>query len=461
MTNSTLPLPPRNAPTWSSRLTFILAATGSAVGLGNIWKFPYITGENGGGAFVLVYLLCILLAGIPVMIAEVLLGKQGRSSPVFAVQRLALEAGRSRHWRWLGALGVVAGVLILSYYSVIAGWALAYLPKMLAGDFVGIAGDGSSAIFKSHLARPAVLLGWHSLFMVMTMAVVIAGVTRGLGRAVEFLMPVLFVLLLILLGFAIAEGEFMQAVRYLFSFDNAAALTGKSVLIALGHAFFTLSIGMGAIMAYGSYMPPAAPVARTVWVVAVMDTCVALVAGLAIFPIVFASPDLDPASGPGLLFVSLPVAFGGMPAGVLFGTLFFALVSVAAWTSSISLIEPAVAWLVDSGRARRWQAGVILGVLCWAIGVGSVLSFNDWQDWHLLGGFNWFELSDFLTANLMLPLGGILMAIFVGHLYSTQAVRKALDIEGWLYRLWHFVLRWVSPVLVAVVLVYGLIGVFT
>ena len=238
---------------WSSRLTFILAATGSAVGLGNIWKFPYITGENGGGAFVLIYLLCILLAGIPVMIAEVYIGKRARISPALAVEKLAKQSGASTRWRLIGVMGVVAGFIILSYYSVIAGWALAYLPKMLTGAFAGIDGAGSTLIFDSMLASPWTLIGWHSLFMLMTIFVVIAGVAKGLGKAVEILMPILFVLLLILLGFSIAEGEFLQAVHYLFAFDFSQ-LSMESVLAALGHAFFTLSIAMGSIMAYGSYM---------------------------------------------------------------------------------------------------------------------------------------------------------------------------------------------------------------
>ncbi|MEQ9209589.1 MAG: sodium-dependent transporter [Pseudomonadales bacterium] len=448
---------PREA--WGSRLTFILAATGSAVGLGNIWKFPYITGENGGGAFVLVYLVCILLAGIPIMIAEVFMGKRARISPVMAVEKLAKESGQSQRWRWLGIMGVVAGMLILSYYSVVAGWALAYFPKMASGAFVGIDDAGSSALFNEHLSSPWTLLGWHSLFIVMTMTIVISGVTRGLGRAVEYLMPILFVLLLILLGFSISQGEFVHAVQYLFAFDFSS-LSMKSVLAALGHAFFTLSIGMGAIMAYGSYMPEDAPIAKTVLTVAALDTCVALIAGLAIFPIVFASPAIEPGEGPGLLFISLPIAFGSMPGGVFFGTLFFALVSIAAWTSSISLIEPAVSWAVDKRKATRLQAGIILGGFCWLLGIGSALSFNVFSDPWIFGQFNWFEFSDFLTANVMLPLGGILMAIFVGHMFGKSAVMESMDIEGWLFDAWRFVLRWITPDLIKIIFILGIINIF-
>jgi len=445
---------------WSSRITFIFAATGSAVGLGNIWKFPYIAGENGGGAFVLVYLLCILLVSIPVMIAEVLMGRRGRSSPVHTVQKLAAEAGANPAWRYLGWLGVFAGFLILSYYSVVAGWALAYFPKMIAGTFVGIDGAGSNLVFEELLASPTTLLAWHSLFMIMTMVVVIAGVTKGLGVAVRLLMPVLFVLLLVVLGFSISEGDFSAAVAYLFSLDFSS-LTLEGLLVALGHAFFTVSLGMGAIMAYGAYMPASAPVGRSVITIALLDTAVALVAGLAIFPMVFASPAIDAGSGPGLLFVSLPVAFGGMPGGVFFGSLFFALVGVAAWSSSISLIEPAVAWFVETGKATRMKAGIFFGVLCWGLGVGSLLSFNLWAEKKLFGKFTWFDFSDFLTANVMLPVGGVLIAVFVGFCMDKSIVRGELDMNSdAVYKAWRIALCYFAPVAVSTIFVIGLINVF-
>ena len=446
---------------WSSRLTFIFAATGSAVGLGNIWKFPYIAGENGGGAFVLVYLVCILMVGIPVMIAEVLMGRRGRSSPIHTVAKLAKEAGAHPAWTFIGGMGVVAGFLILSYYSVVAGWALAYLPKMVTGTFNGIDGAGSGQVFDGLLASPGALLGWHSLFMLMTMFVVIAGVTKGLGVAVRVFMPILFVLLLIILGFSMAEGDFASAFSYLFSFD-ASRLSFESVLIALGHAFFTLSLGMGAIMAYGAYTSSDTPVGTSVLTIAFLDTAVALVAGMAIFPMVFSSPDVVPGEGPGLLFVSLPIAFGNMPAGIFFGTLFFALVSLAAWSSSISLIEPAVAWVVEKKNITRMRAGVICGLLCWALGIGSLLSFNWWSEAKLLGKFTFFDFSDFLTANIMLPVGGVLIAIFVGFLMDQKIVRDELDVDDTrTFKTWRFVLRWVSPIAVSIIFVAGIINVFS
>ena len=247
---------------WSSRFAFILAATGSAVGLGNIWKFPYITGENGGGAFVLVYLLCILAIGIPIMMAEVMLGRRGRKSPVNTMRDLAKEASASPLWVWLGWLGVIAGFLILSYYSVIAGWAMAYVVRVASGTFEGATADGVSNIFSQFIADPEKLLAWHSLFMIVTMLVVARGV-KGLERTVKFLMPALFVILILLIGYAIDQGSFEEGVYFLFNPDFSK-INSDGVLTAMGHAFFTLSLGMGAIMVYGAYLPSKVSIGSTV-----------------------------------------------------------------------------------------------------------------------------------------------------------------------------------------------------
>ena len=445
--------------TWASRWTFIMAATGSAVGLGNIWKFPYIAGENGGGAFVLIYLICILLIGIPVMIAEVLMGRWGRSSPVHSVSLLVKEANASKFWLIIGWMGVAAGVIILSYYSVIAGWAIHYLKLMVSGAMQGIDGAGSGQIFDALLASPSALTLYHSLFMLMTMLVVIAGVTKGLGRAVRFLMPILMVLLVILLIFSIRMGDFPAAVRYLFAVDFSS-LSAPAVLTALGHAFFTLSLGMGAVMVYGSYMPDRAPIGKTVLTVAGLDTLVALVAGLAIFPIVFASSAISPSEGPGLLFVSLPIAFGNMSGGIVFGFLFFALVTIAAWSSSISLVEPAVSWLVETNKATRLQAGILFGLLCWLLGLGTVFSFNHWEDIRLFK-FNFFEFVDFTTSKLMLPLGGLLMAVFVGWVIGRDKVKPKLEFgETGVFSLWLVVLRYIAPVAILWITLEALSGIF-
>lgn len=433
---------------WSSRLAFILAATGSAVGLGNIWKFPYITGENGGGAFVIVYLLCILLIGVPIMMAEVMLGRRGRQSPINSMRELAKEAGGSRLWALLGGLGVVAGFLILSYYSVIAGWAMAYIVRVGSGVFEGATPDGVSSIFGQFIADPEKLLAWHSLFMVLTMLVVARGV-KGLERTVRFLMPALLVILVLLVGYAMEQGSFQQAVSFLFSADFSK-ITNESVLTAMGHAFFTLSLGMGAIMVYGAYLPSKVGIGSTTMVIAFADTAVALLAGLAIFPIVFAN-GLEPASGPGLIFQTLPIAFGQMPYGSIFGTLFFVLLFFAAWSSSISLIEPTVAWLVEKKKMSRMRACIWAGLVTWSLGVGTVLSFNIAADVTFFGK-TFFDLLDYLTANIMLPLGGLCIAIFAGWVMSKEVAREELNLKSpALFNGWLFLVKYLSPLAVFIV----------
>ncbi len=437
---------------WSSRWAFILAATGSAVGLGNIWKFPYIAGEYGGGAFVLVYLLCIALIGIPIMTAEVLIGRRGRRSPVGALARLAVEGGMSRHWRLIGWMGIVAGFLILSFYSVVAGWALAYVFQMQSGVFSGADSELAGALFTDLLASPDQLMLWHTVFMGMTIFVVARGVLSGLERAVTILMPLLLVLLLLLVGYGLASGGFPQAITFMFTPDFSK-LTTTAVLVAMGHAFFTLSLGMGAIMVYGSYLPQSASIPKTVVTVGVMDTVVALLAGLAIFPIVF-SQGMSPAEGPGLIFMTLPVAFGSMPGGTLFGTLFFILLVFAAWTSAISLIEPVTAWMEENTRLSRPLAAGLCGGLAWLLGIGTVLSFNLWQD-HTFMGQTFFGVLDFLTSNILLPLGGLLIAIFAGWLMQREATRDELGVgDGIAYRAWRLVVRYLAPLGIGLVVLH-------
>ena len=441
---------------WSSRLAFILAATGSAIGLGNIWKFPYIAGENGGGAFVLVYLACIAVIGIPIMMAEVMLGRRGRQSPVNTMKTLAAEEHASPHWKWLGWAGVLAGFLILSYYSVIAGWALAYVFRTGSGLFTGLTADGVQAIFTNLTGSPESLLAWHTIFMTMTMVIVARGVRGGLEKAVKLLMPALFILLFVLVGYAWNSGSFQEGLDFLFQPDFSS-ISANSVLIAMGHAFFTLSLGMGAIMVYGSYLPDNVSIAKTSIAVSLMDTLVALLAGMAIFPIVFAN-GLEPGAGPGLIFQTLPIAFGHMEYGAFFGMLFFLLLVFAAWTSAISLIEPAVAWLVENRGMTRIFASVVAGFTTWLFGLLTVFSFNLWSEVKLLSRFEVFkdstvfDLLDYLTANIMLPLGGLLIAIFAARKMSRASSADELGMgDRFCYPLWRFLVRYVTPVAVIIV----------
>ena len=440
--------------TWSSRWTFIMAATGSAVGLGNMWKFPYVAGSNGGGALVLIYLGCILLIGVPVMMAEVLIGRNGRQSPINSMNEVVSHSGAHPRWRSVGWLGVLAGLLILSFYAVIAGWALDYILLMSSGELQGIDGNAASAAFNDLLSNPLRLIGWQTLFLLLCVGVVIGGVKKGLGMAVETLMPLLFLMLLLLLGFAFFEGNFAAAMDFLFSFD-LAALSWRGVLEAMGQAFFTLSIGMGAIMAYGAYMPQNANIGKTILIVAFFDSAVAIISGLIIFSIVFATPGIEASAGPGLMFISLPVAFGGMPGGLLIGAVFFVLVSIAAWSSAISLLEPCVAWLMEAKTMSRAKANMVIAALTWLLGLGSVLSFNVWSEYKLVG-FTYFDFLDFLTANIMLPISGLLITLFVGYAIKRDIVD--VEMQGTSERvlaLWQFTIRYVAPFAIALVFVMG------
>lgn len=440
---------------WSSRFAFILAATGAAVGLGNIWKFPYITGENGGGAFVVVYLACVLAVGLPVMIAEMVLGRRGRRNPISTMRILSEEESRSTWWKLVGWLGVLTGILILSYYSVVAGWTLSYTFHALSGDFRGASPEAVGRMFSGMLQSPGVMLAWHTLFMAMTVFVVGRGVQRGLESAVRFLMPVLLALLLVLVGYAMRTGHFMEGFHFLFDPDFSA-LTPGAVLVALGQAFFTLSIGMGAIMAYGAYLPENTPIAPTAATVVAADTLVALLAGMAIFPIVFAY-GLSPGEGPGLIFQTLPIAFGQMPGGLFFATLFFLLLVVAAWTSAIGLIEPACAYLVESRSMTRPRAAGLIGVVIWLLGFGAVFSFNIWDEVTLTVGearFNFFDGVEYLTSNIALPLGGLLIAVFSGWVMSKGSTLDEFERGASTgYAAWRLLIRWVAPVALLVVFI--------
>jgi len=429
---------------WSNRWLFVLAAAGSAVGLGNIWKFPYLAGENGGGAFVLIYLICIALVGIPIMLGEIMLGRQGRYSPINTMRELTREYSRSPLWVLIGWMGVLAGFLILSYYAVIAGWALYYIWRMGSGAFAGASAEFVTGTFDAFLADPLQLVFWQTLFMVLTVWIISRGVIKGLETAIRWFMPLLFVLLMVLLGYALTSEGFEAGWRFMFDF-NWDVVTADTVLIAMGQAFFTLSLGMGAIMAYGAYLPDDASLPSTVFIIAGLDTFVAICAGLAIFPIVFAN-GLEPGQGPGLMFVTLPLAFGQLPLGALFGTIFFVLVSFAAITSAISISEPALAYLVEEYNAKRSRVAISLGVICWIIGLGTVLSFNVWADLHIVGELNFFDFVDYVSQNVMLPLGGLFIALFAAYGLPRTVIGAQLGIDsGPAHGLWKLLCGVVAP----------------
>jgi NSS family neurotransmitter:Na+ symporter len=439
---------------WTNRWAFVMATAGSAVGLGNIWKFPYMTGTNGGSAFVLVYLACVALIGLPLMMTEIMLGRRAQRNPVDGMAHLAAEAGSTRLWRGVGYMGIVAGVLILSFYSVIAGWVLDYVLRAASGGFTSITAAQAKEQFSAFVASPLELLLWHSVFMFLTMLVVAGGVTSGLERANKIMMPSLVAILLILLGYSLAVGDVSRSLEFMFRPDFSR-ITPAAILSAMGHSFFTLSLGMGAVMVYGSYLQRHASIARASFYVVLTDTAIALVAGITIFAIVFAN-GLEPAAGPGLLFQTLPIAFGHMPGGILFATLFFILVGFAAWSSSISLVEPAVSWLIENTKLDRTRAALLVGGLIWLIGIAVLLSFNAWSEIKLFG-LTIFDQLDKLTTNILLPLGGLLMAIFAVWVMHAAHAQEELALNDTHYRRWLFATRYVAPA--AIILVFlNLVG---
>lgn len=438
---------------WSSRMAFILAATGSAVGLGNIWRFSYLVGDSGGAAFVLIYLACVAMVGLPVLVSEWLIGRRGQKNPIHAMAELAAKSGQPKAWALVGASGVLAAFLILSFYSIIGGWSLSYTLGSVTGRFSGQDIDGIGAIFGNLLGSPGILALWHTAFMALVIWIVARGVTKGLEGAVRTMMPALLLLLLILVGYGITTGHFGEAMAFMFRPDWSA-VTGGVVLAAMGQAFFTLSLGMGIMMAYGSYLGEEVSLLGTARTVIVLDTVIALLAGMAIFPIVFAN-GMSPSEGPGLIFVNLPVAFGNMAGGTLLGLMFFLLLTFAALTSAISLLEPTVELVEERTPLSRVGATIISGVAVWVLGIAALLSFNIWDD-VLFFGLNIFDLLDTFTSKIMLPLTGLGAIIFVAWCLDRNSVTQELGLTGGKEQLWNLVARYVAPIGVIAVFIAGL-----
>lgn len=440
---------------WSSQLAFILATAGSAVGLGNIWKFPYIAGENGGGAFVLIYLLCVLFIGIPLMMAEITLGRAGKKNPATTMKTLALKEGKSSIWQWVGLLGIASSVIILSYYSVIAGWATEYVFFSMQGLFNGQSTEQISKLFDDLIASPYQLAFWHTVVIASTLAVVAMGVEKGIERAVKFLFPSMFALLLVIVGYAMNTGFFTHGLNFLF-YPDFSQISANAVLSAMGHAFFTLSLAVGTVMMYGAYLPHQVSIVKSTFYIALADTLIALLAGLAIFPIVF-SHGLMPGAGPGLIFKTLPLAFGQMPYGTFIGTVFFVMLVFAAFTSTISLLEPSVSWLMEVFGFSRVKSAFICGAFIWLLGFLTIFSFNIWADVKVLG-HTFFDLFDIITANFMLPLTGLFIALFSAWFY--KGLQKACDIKAaWLFKAWRFSLGVVTPIAILFVFCHVALGV--
>jgi len=460
---------------WGSRIGFLLAAAGSAIGLGNIWRFTYIMGENGGAAFILVYVACIVLIGAPVFLAELVIGRHTQLNPVGA-----FEAIKPRSWwKWVGALGVLAGALLLSFYSVVAGWVMAYALRAPLGVISGLASPEESGAYFGRLSSSTGLnLLFHALFMIITMVIVARGVKGGIERASKIMMPILFVLLAVLMVRGMLLPGAGAGIEFMLRPDFSA-LSPTVVLIAMGHAFFTLSVGMGAMITYGSYLSTDNNLPLASLQVAFMDTLIAIAAGFAIFPALFAF-GMQPAEGPGLVFVTLPVVFHQMTGGALFASMFFALFFMAALTSSISLLEVVAAYFIDDLRWARSTAVMVLGGGIFLLGVPAALASGPWADWSLAGmlgsvegegvlgsvrifQLNYFDLISHIVSDYMLPIGGFFVCVFVGWFWdrATVEAEASLGSPGFkAMNLWVNLLRWVGPLVIGEVLLLGILAEF-
>jgi NSS family neurotransmitter:Na+ symporter len=437
----------RKTDTWGSRFGFIMAAVGSSVGLGNFWRFPYTAGENGGGAFIIIYLLCVLLVGLPLLMAEYGMGRKSGMSAIEGIESIARAESKSGNWGVVGWVGSLTAFFILTFYMVISVWLIAFLMQAPTGKFEGMDAAASATNFnntigqgENALARKWEILGLLFLFLLANVYVVGQGVKGGLERVATILMPAFFVMLLFVVGFAVTQGDFAQTAAFLFE-PKWEDVGFKTFLSALGQAFFSIGVGVGLMITYGAYLDSQTNIPRSSALIVSADTLVALIAGFAIFPIVFMA-GLDPAGGPGLFFVSMPVAFGAIPGGTIFATVFFALALFAAFTSSISLMEVGVSWLEERQGVTRFGAALGVGFVLWMIGAAYVFSLE------------YLDFVDFMTEGLLLPLGGLLVAIFAGWIVSRNMLTTELG-EGNVMNVWRFLIRWFVPPFVAFVLVFG------
>jgi NSS family neurotransmitter:Na+ symporter len=448
---------PRQA--WSSRLGFILATIGSAVGLGSIWKFPYEVGENGGGAFLLFYLLGLSIVVAPLLVAEFVIGRRGRGDAAASIAAVALEAGRSIRWGGIGLLMIATGFLILSYYAVIGGMTVAYFVRAASGSFAGVDAETTGVIFEALVSRPWSLAGYQALFIAVTVVVVARGVGRGIELACRVLMPVLVVLMITLALYAAVEGRLGAALEFLFV-PHMEAFNPRVALQALGLGFFSIGVGLGVMITYAAYARSNLNLTSVAVAILVGDTAISLLAGLAIFPLVFAH-HLDPAEGTGLMFLTLPIAFGQLPFGSAVGAAFFLSLVVAALASAMSLLELVVAPVTRLMGLPRPGSAAILGVLCWLTGLPVALSFNVWSGLRPLAALPGFEGSgiyeavDGFASNLLLPLGGLSLSLFAGWRMRRHTFERELGWPTAVVTALMVVLRWVVPASIAAFVVMG------
>lgn len=438
---------------FSGRFAVIAAVAGSAVGLGNMWRFPYVAGENGGGAFLIIYLLMVIAIGIPVMMSEFVIGRSGQKNPYGSFKILA----PGKPWYLIGLMGVIAAFMILAFYTTVAGWTLEYFYQTLTGNLSGKNDSELTSMFENFLKGSFRPILWFIIFMGFTAFIILSGVKKGIERYTKFLMPLLFVLLIALCMRSLTLEGSSEGLRFLF-YPDFSKITPKVILEALGQAFFSLSIGMGTLITYGSYIKKSENLGSSALFVCITDTMVAVIAGVAIFPAVFALGG-SPASGTGLVFIVLPGIFQKMPFGEIFELIFFILLAVAALTSTISLLEVIVAYLVEELRMTRRKATIAATLTVSVLGLVTVLSMGSLSNF-LISGKNIFGLLEYLTSNIMLPVGGLFIVLFIGWFFNPQRTKSELTNEGKLKAgyipVYMFIVKFVAPVAIATVFLYSL-----
>lgn len=430
---------------WSSRFGFLMAAVGSAVGLGNLWRFPYLAGENGGGAFVFVYVVLVVILGFTLMLAELAIGRATNSDAYGAYNKL------KKGWGFIGGFGILAGFLILSYYSVVGGWVLKYI----VASFTGIGAD-KGTYFTNFITSPVEPIVYHLIFMGLTALIVIRGVSGGIEKAVKVVMPALFVMLLVVVLRSVTLEGASEGIKYYLTPDFSE-ITLKVFVAALGQVFFSLSLGMGCMVTYGSYLNKQEDLEKDALIIPALDSLIAIIAGFAILPAVFAF-GFEPGQGPGLMFITLPSVFENMPLGTIFSVIFFVLVFFAAISSSISLMEVTVAFGIDKLKWSRKLSVVVFTTVMFVIGIGASLSMGSWSDflipWIDGDSYAIFDFLDVVTSNYLLPLGGLLSALFVAYVWGVPNAVKEIK-NGGNFRsekLWTILIKFIVPVLVFIIL---------
>ena len=448
---------------WTSRWTFLFATAGAAVGLGNVWRFSFLTGQNGGAAFVLVYLAFVFVIGVPIIMAELAIGRMGRLSPIGSIKGIIQLQDASHFWQVIGKLSLVVPFIGFTFYSVVTGWTLYYAGQAITNAFKGVSSVEAQSLFEALTLSPMVTIILQGVVVVATAVIVGNGLRQGIERTTKIMVPGLGVILLLMVAYNVFAADMSSAIEFLFS-PNFSELSVTSILLALGQAFFSVGVGVGFMMTYGAYLPKDISIPKAAFVIGSVDTGVALLAGLAIFPIVFAT-GLDPSEGPGLVFVTMPVAFSAMPFGYILGVTFFLLLFVAAYTTTIGMLEPVVAYLEERWNRGRLALAIWAGLVIWLIGILPALSDNVLADVKPLAFITGladksiFETFDFITASVLIPINAFLIALFAGWVVSVETFKSELGFRSdALFNVWIVLMRYMVPLAVLVITISGLLG---